>query len=80
MTPDGDLQQLKVESIGAGWALAGPASSAFELVNDYLSYLGDRRYSPRTVRSYAFRPVALLPVVAGRRHVAGSGDHRVLLR
>lgn len=54
MTPDGELQQLKVESIGAGWALAGPASSAFELVNDYLAYLGDRRYSPRTVRSYAF--------------------------
>jgi len=26
----------------------------FELCNDYLAYLADRRYSPATVRAYAF--------------------------
>jgi site-specific recombinase XerD len=37
-----------------GWALVGPGAVGFTLVNEYLAYLGDRRYSPRTVRSYAF--------------------------
>jgi site-specific recombinase XerD len=45
---------LRVEADGAGWRLAGPGSARFALVNDYLAYLADRRYSPRTVRSYAF--------------------------
>lgn len=37
-----------------GWVLAGPAAGEFSLVNDYLGYLSDRCYSPRTVRAYAF--------------------------
>ncbi|MFG2045800.1 tyrosine-type recombinase/integrase, partial [Dactylosporangium sp. NPDC048998] len=37
-----------------GWAFAGPGSVGFELVNEYLSYLADRNYSPRTVRAYGF--------------------------
>jgi len=54
MPPEGETQQLRVDSSGAGWVLAGPALPGFDLVNDYLAYLADRRYSPRTVRSYAF--------------------------
>lgn len=54
MTSEGERQQLGVEPSGAGWTLAGPASGRFELANEYLAYLGDRRYSPRTVRSYAY--------------------------
>jgi len=34
--------------------IAGSAATGFEVVNDYLGYLADRRYSPRTVRAYAF--------------------------
>jgi integrase/recombinase XerC len=45
---------LSVTGGGAGWRLAGPGSAGFALVNEYLAYLADRRYSPRTVRSYAF--------------------------
>lgn len=37
-----------------GWALVGPGAVNFALANEYLSYLADRRYSPRTVRAYAF--------------------------
>src|SRR6266516_4269014 len=37
-----------------GWVLSGPAVAVFTLVNEYLGYLADRRYSPRTVRAYAF--------------------------
>ena len=36
------------------WLLTGLDAEAFSLANEYLSYLADRRYSPRTVRAYAF--------------------------
>jgi len=45
---------LLVEERGGGWVLAGPTAPQFALVNEYLGYLVDRRYSPRTVRAYAF--------------------------
>lgn len=54
MTSEGEAQALVVREGDHGWVLAGPAATGFGLVNDYLGYLVDRRYSPRTVRSYAF--------------------------
>jgi site-specific recombinase XerD len=54
MTMSYEADGLRVDADGAGWRLAGPGSARFALVNDYLAYLADRRYSPRTVRSYAF--------------------------
>ena len=45
---------LRVEETDAGWALSGPAAPQFALANEFLGYLGDRRYSPKTVRAYAF--------------------------
>ena len=36
------------------WVLAGSEAEAFGLANEYLGYLADRAYSPRTVRAYAF--------------------------
>jgi site-specific recombinase XerD len=54
MTSDGQSPQLAVREDGDAWALTGSAADGFGLVNDYLGYLADRRYSPRTVRSYAF--------------------------
>jgi site-specific recombinase XerD len=54
MTVSYETDGLRVDADGAGWRLAGPGSARFALVNDYLAYLADRRYSPRTVRSYAF--------------------------
>jgi len=47
-------RELKAVAHEGLWAIAGPAATAFSLVNEYLSYLADRRYSPRTVRAYAF--------------------------
>lgn len=54
MTVSYGTDGLRVDADGAGWRLAGSGSVRFALVNDYLAYLADRRYSPRTVRSYAF--------------------------
>lgn len=45
---------LRVVERAGGWALAGEDAGRLGLINDYLGYLADRRYSPRTVRAYAF--------------------------
>ncbi len=45
--------QLSIVKHDQGWVLAGDGADRFALVNDYLAYLVDRNYSPRTVRSYA---------------------------
>jgi site-specific recombinase XerD len=49
-----DGSGLRVEEHDGGWVLTGPAAETFTVVNEYLRYLADRRYSPRTVRAYAF--------------------------
>jgi site-specific recombinase XerD len=48
---DGSLRLVRR---GDGWMLAGAASTGFALVDEYLAYLGDGNYSPRTVRAYGF--------------------------
>jgi site-specific recombinase XerD len=45
---------MRAEPVEGGWVLAGPQAGGLELVNDFLGYLADRRYSPATVRAYAF--------------------------
>ncbi|RCS92613.1 integrase [Brevibacterium aurantiacum] len=47
-------QGLRLRQSGEGWELAGPDASRFELVNEYLSHLLDRNYSPATVRAYGY--------------------------
>ncbi|HUY23829.1 MAG TPA: hypothetical protein VMV09_00820 [Candidatus Saccharimonadales bacterium] len=46
--------RLRLARIADGWALAGLGAERFTLVNEYLSYLADRNYSPQTVRVYGF--------------------------
>jgi hypothetical protein len=51
--PDDAL--LRVAGSGERWRIEGrwrPADR--QLCNDYLGYLADRRYSPASVRAYAF--------------------------
>ncbi|WP_084442916.1 site-specific integrase [Arthrobacter sp. CAL618] len=51
LSSDGDL---RLEEHDGGWALAGQAAPQFRLVDEYLAYLRDRNYSPKTVRSYGY--------------------------
>lgn len=46
--------ELRLETSGGTWLIAGAGSSAFTTVNEYLGYLADRNYSPATVRAYGF--------------------------
>jgi len=36
------------------WVLSGPGAGKYLLVNEYLGYLADRNYSPRTLRAYGY--------------------------
>jgi site-specific recombinase XerD len=45
---------LRLEQRDDGWALAGLAAGRFGLVDEYLGYLADRNYSPKTVRAYGY--------------------------
>ena len=47
-------KDLWLERDGEYWRLGGPDAAGFRVVNEYLSYLADRNYSPRTVRAYGF--------------------------
>ena len=62
MTDDGGLV---AEEHGGWWRLGGTGAAGFELVNEYLGYLADRDYSPRTVRAYAFDLLHFCPWLAG---------------
>jgi integrase/recombinase XerD len=45
---------LQLERRDGGWQLSGPDAVGFGVVNEFLGYLTDRHYSPRTVRAYGF--------------------------
>lgn len=45
---------LRAEQVDGGWRLVGADAGGFGLVNDFLGYLADRRFSSATVRAYAF--------------------------
>jgi site-specific recombinase XerD len=74
---DSDLQ---VDGSGAGWALSGPAAPRFALVNDFLGYLADRRYSPKTVRAYAFDLLAFCRWLLGEDAQLADVTAEMLLR
>jgi len=46
--------QLRAQPERGSWVLVGDGFDGLELVNDFLSYLADRNYSPQTVRAYAY--------------------------
>ncbi|MGH7745837.1 MAG: tyrosine-type recombinase/integrase [Candidatus Dormibacteria bacterium] len=49
-----DGTDLRVEERDGVWLLTGEGIVRFAVVNEFLGYLADRNYSPRTRRSYAF--------------------------
>lgn len=71
---------LSLESDGVGWVLVGDHAVRFGLVNGYLSYLVDRNYSPRTVRSYAFGLLAFCRWLAAEDIELSAVTTDVMLR
>jgi len=62
------------------WALAGPAAQRFVVVDEFLGYLADRHYSPRTVRAYAFDLLAFTRWLVGEGLTLDEVSTEVLLR
>lgn len=72
---------LFLEKTGVvGWRLAGDGAERFGLVDEYLSYLVDRNYSPRTIRSYGFGLLSLCRWLAGESIELSEVTTDVLLR
>jgi len=63
-----------------GLGLAGVERAGVEVVNDYLGYLADRGYSPRTVRAYAFDLLAFARWLGDERLAVDEVTTEVLLR
>jgi integrase/recombinase XerD len=75
-----DMMFLRIDPEGSGFRLAGAAADRFPLVNDYLGYLGDRNYSPRTVRAYGYDLLAFCRWLLGEGLGLDDVTTDVLLR
>src|SRR6478736_4230951 len=62
------------------WQLRGTAAEKFGLVNEFLGYLADRNFSPRTCRAYAYDLLAFARWLAGGEVALVEVNVDVLLR
>src|SRR6476469_8141204 len=62
------------------WQLRGTAAEKFGLVNEFLGYLADRNFSPRTCRAYAYDLLAFARWLTAEQLVLAAVDVDVLLR
>ncbi|ORB98643.1 integrase, partial [Mycobacterium persicum] len=60
--------------------MVGSGPVGVELINDYLGYLADRNYSPRTVRAYAFDLLAFARWLVVEQLALAEVTTEVLLR
>jgi site-specific recombinase XerD len=71
---------LQLDRAGRGWVLIGDETDQFGLVNDYLAYLADRNYSPRTIRSYGYALLAFCRWLAPEGLALSAVKTDVMLR
>jgi site-specific recombinase XerD len=62
------------------WQLHGTAAEEFGLVNEFLGYLADRNFSPRTCRAYAYDLLAFARWLTGEQLDLSEVNVDVLLR
>jgi site-specific recombinase XerD len=75
-----DQDQLSVVEDEGVWFLRGSAVCRFALVNEFLGYLADRNFSPRTCRAYAFDLLAFARWLDAASVALSDVDTDVLLR
>jgi site-specific recombinase XerD len=76
-----DADGLRVQGGGERWRIDGAwGSRDLQLCNDYLGYLADRRYSPASVRAYAFDLLHFARWLAGQGIGLDAVDTDTLLR
>lgn len=80
MAEEQTVESLRAVEREGRWSLAGAGPGGLELINDYLGYLADRAYSPRTVRAYAFDLLAFARWLVAERLALDEVTTEVLLR
>ena len=75
-----DADELRVTGSGERWRIEGGREGDRQLCNDYLGYLADRRYSPASVRAYAFDLLHFVRWLAGEDIGLDAVGTDVLLR
>ena len=60
--------------------MAGPGADGFGLVDEYLAYLADRNYSPKTVRAYGYDLLAFCRWLVAEQQPLTAVTTEVLLR
>jgi site-specific recombinase XerD len=75
-----DEQQLTVGQDAGVWSLRGPRAADFAVVNEFLAYLADRNFSPRTGRAYAYDLLAFTRWLVEADVVLSDVDIDVMLR
>src|SRR5205809_958630 len=76
-----DAESLRVAGSGERWRIEGRWRAADrQLCNDYLGYLADRRYSPASVRAYAFDLLHFARWLSGQGIGLDAVDTDALLR
>jgi site-specific recombinase XerD len=80
MTEEPRTESLRAVEVDGRWSLVGSGPGGVEVVNDYLGYLADRGYSPRTVRAYAFDLLAFTRWLVDERLAVDEVTTEVLLR
>jgi site-specific recombinase XerD len=71
---------LQLRERDGSWALTGSAAARFALVDEYLAYLADRNYSPKTVRAYGYDLLAFCRWLAAEDVPLSEVTTEVLLR
>lgn len=75
-----DVTVLSIARCSGAWQLVGDDAAMCSAVNEYLAYLADRNYSPRTVRAYAFDLLSLCRWLVADRTDLGAVTTDTLLR
>jgi Phage integrase, N-terminal SAM-like domain len=73
-------EQLTVVEEAGVWRLHGSAAGEVGLVNEFLGYLADRNFSPRTCRAYAYDLLALTRWLVAEDIALVDVDVEVMLR
>ncbi len=80
MTDRDQAGDLRAMQRGGRWSLVGDGPAGVELVNDYLGYVADRGYSPKTERAYAFDLLAFARWLVGEQLAVDGVTTDALLR
>jgi len=80
MTEQRRAEGLRAVQRGAQWCVDGDGPADLGLVNEFLGYVADRRYSPRTERAYAFDLLAFTRWLVDEHLTVGLVTTDALLR